>query len=65
LGLAATQSEFIEEAVRRRAREVREARLRRLAQEAMDDPDFVADMRETMQAFRFADADTEAATGQS
>ena len=55
LGLAASPSEFIEEAVRQRAREVRHARLREMAREAMADPDFVADMRDTMQAFRHAD----------
>ena len=60
LGLAATQSEFIEEAVRARTREVRQESLRRLAREAMNDPDFVSDMRETMQAFQFADAEIDA-----
>jgi len=64
LGLAASPSEFIEEAVRQRAREVRHARLRELAREAMNDPDFVADMKETMQAFRFADADSGASAGE-
>lgn len=57
LGLAPSQSSFIEEAIRLRAREVRHARMRLLAQEAMADPDFVADMQETMQAFRHTDAE--------
>lgn len=51
LGLAESESAFIADAVRRRAREVRHARMRRLADEAMADPGFVADMRETMAAF--------------
>lgn len=56
MGLAKNPSEFIEEAVRRYSRQVREEKLRRLAREAMADPDFVADMRETADAFRFADS---------
>jgi Arc/MetJ-type ribon-helix-helix transcriptional regulator len=47
LGLAPSTSAFIEDSVRARAREVRQARLRRLADEAMADPAFVADMRTT------------------
>lgn len=33
-----------------------EEEMRRLVREAMNDPDFVADMRETMEAFRYADS---------
>ena len=51
LGLASTQNAFIEDAIRLRAREIRHARMRKLAQEAMNDPGFVADMRDTMAAF--------------
>jgi len=36
-------------------REARHAEMRRLAAEAMADPQFVADLRETMQAFRHVD----------
>jgi hypothetical protein len=36
-------------------RAARHARMRGLAVEAMADPDFVADLRETMQAFRHVD----------
>ena len=36
-------------------REARHARMRELAAEAMADPDFVADLRETMHAFRHVD----------
>jgi Arc/MetJ-type ribon-helix-helix transcriptional regulator len=57
LGLAPNQNAFIEEAIRLRAREVRHVRMRRLAEEAMNDPGFVADMRETMETFRRADAE--------
>ena len=57
LGLAGSTSAFIEDAVRVRARDVRHARLRRLAEEAMADADFVADMRETIRAFEPAAAD--------
>ena len=38
-------------------REERYARMRRLAAEAMADPRFVADMRETMHAFRHVDSE--------
>ena len=55
LGLAPSQTAFIEEAIRLRMREIRHARMRKLAAEAMADPDFVADLRETMQAFRHVD----------
>ncbi len=55
LGLAPSQTAFIEEAVRLRMQEVRHARMRKLAAEAMADPDFVADLRETMYAFRHVD----------
>lgn len=55
LGLASSQTAFIEEAIRLRSREVHHARMRKLAAEAMADPDFVADLRETMQAFQYAD----------
>ncbi|MCX6358830.1 MAG: hypothetical protein NT029_03405 [Armatimonadetes bacterium] len=55
LGLAATQTAFIEDSIRMRAREVRHARMRRLADEAMSDPGFVADMRATMDDFRHVD----------
>lgn len=55
LGLAASESAFIADAVRRREREVRHARMRRQADEAMADPGFVADMRETMAAFETSD----------
>lgn len=51
LGLAANTTAFIEEAMRTRIREVRHARLRLLAAEAVADPGFVADMRETAEAF--------------
>ena len=39
------------------AREVRHAMMRKLAEEAMNDPLFVADMREVMHDFRFVDAE--------
>ena len=55
LGLASSQTAFIEEAIRLRMREIRHARMRKLAAEAMADPDFVADLRETMHAFRHVD----------
>lgn len=55
LGISPSQTAFIEEAIRLRAREVRHARMRKLAEEAMADPDFVADLRETMHAFRHVD----------
>ncbi len=57
LGLASNQNAFIEEAIRLRKREVRHARMRKLAEEAMNDPGFVADMRDTMDAFKFVDAE--------
>ncbi|MDQ2688121.1 MAG: hypothetical protein M3Y28_09675 [Armatimonadota bacterium] len=57
LGLAASDTDFIEEAVRRRILEVRHARMRILAAEAMADPGFVADMHDTMNAFCYADAE--------
>ena len=55
LGLAATQSAFIEDAIRLRAREVRHARLNQLAAEAMADSKFVADLHETMRDFQHVD----------
>ncbi len=39
-------------------RKARRARMRDLAAEAMADPDFVADLRETMHAFRHVDRET-------
>lgn len=55
LGLASSQSAFIVEASRLRTREVRHGRLHKLAAEAMADPGFVADMRETTHAFQYVD----------
>ena len=55
LGLAPNQNAFIEDAIRLREKEVRYARMRRMAAEAMNDPGFVADMNGTMEAFRHAD----------
>lgn len=57
LGLASSDADFIAEAIRLRAREVRHAHLDKLAAEAMADPDFVADMHDTMNAFRYVDAE--------
>ncbi len=57
LGLAPNQNAFIEDAIRMREREVRHARMRKQAAEAMNDPDFVADMRGTMQDFKFVDGE--------
>ncbi|MGO8669843.1 MAG: hypothetical protein ACLQVD_00505 [Capsulimonadaceae bacterium] len=51
LGLAPSVTSFFEDSIRARSREVRHARLRQQAAEAMADPDFVADMRATMDAF--------------
>jgi hypothetical protein len=51
LGIAPNATAFIEDAIRARAREVRHARMRQLAQEAMADPDFVADMHDTVRSF--------------
>lgn len=45
------------EAAWRQEREARHARMRDLAAEAMADPGFVADLRETMHAFRHVDKD--------
>ena len=58
LGLAPNQNAFIEDSIRLRAREVRHARMRKLAEEAMNDPGFVADMRDTMDAFKHGDAES-------
>ncbi len=55
LGLASSHTAFIEEAIRLGMREIRHARMRTLAAEAMADPDFVADLRETMHAFCHVD----------
>jgi len=55
LGLASSHTAFIEEAIRLRMREIRHARMRKLAAEAMADPDFVADLHETMHTFRHVD----------
>lgn len=55
LGLAPSQESFIEEAIRRRILEVRHARMRLLAAEAMADPGFVADMQDTLEDFRQVD----------
>jgi hypothetical protein len=51
MGLAPSSNAFIDDAIRAKAREVRHARLRKLAEEAMSDPLFVQDMHETMAAF--------------
>ncbi len=45
------------EAARDQEQEARQVRLRKLAEEAMADPDFVTDLREIMQAFRFVDTE--------
>jgi uncharacterized protein (DUF1778 family) len=55
IGLATSSNAFIDDSIRARAREVRHARLRKLADEAMSDPLFVKDMHETMAAFEPAD----------
>ena len=55
LGLAPNQNAFIEDAIRMRTREIRHHRLRRLADEAMNDSGFVADMRGAMEDFRYVD----------
>jgi Arc/MetJ-type ribon-helix-helix transcriptional regulator len=57
LGLAPNQNAFIEDAIRLREREVRHARMRQLAEQAMADPDFVADMRGVMEDFRHVDSE--------
>ena len=57
LGMSPNQNAFIEDAIRLRARDVRHARMRMQAAEAMSDPGFVEDMRETMRAFESADRD--------
>jgi len=57
LSLAPSQTAFIEEAIRLRMHEVRHARMRKLAAEAMAAPNFVADLRETMHAFRHVDTE--------
>lgn len=51
LGLSPNQNAFIEDAIRLRAREVRHARMRIQATQAMSDLGFVEDMRETMRTF--------------
>lgn len=55
--MSPNQNAFIEDAIRLRAREVRHARMRIQAAEAMSDLGFVEDMRETMRAFEAADGD--------
>ncbi len=55
LGLAPSQSSFIEEAIQLRMPEVRHARMRVLAAEAMADPRFVADLHGLMQVFGHVD----------
>ena len=55
LGLAPNQNAFVEDSIRLRAREIRHERLRRLAEEAMADPGFVADMRGVMADFAHVD----------
>ncbi len=57
LGLAPTENAFIQDAIRRRARDLRHAQMRRLAEEAMDNPGFVAHMPGTMEAFAAVDAE--------
>ena len=58
LGLAPSESFFIEEAIRLRMREVRHARMRILAEEAIADPNFVSDLHDTMSAFQHTDAES-------
>ena len=55
LRLASSQADFVLGAVRQRARELRHARMRRLAAEAMADPGFVADIQDTTAELRHAD----------
>jgi hypothetical protein len=57
LGLAPNQNAFIEDSIRLRSREIRHARMRMMAEEAMNDPGFVADMRDTMDAFKHVDSE--------
>lgn len=57
LGLAPNQNTFIEDSIRMREREVRHARMRHLAAEAMADPDFVVDMRGVMAEFQYVDSE--------
>jgi len=51
VGIATSTTSFIEDSIRARAREVRRVRMKQLAEEAMADPDFVSDMRDTVRAF--------------
>lgn len=55
LELAADVDTTAEEVIRLRTREVRHARMRFLAEQAMADPEFVSDMQGTMQAFQHSD----------
>jgi microcompartment protein CcmL/EutN len=50
-GAAASQNEFVEEAVVARLREMRRARVYAAYQEAVEDPEFMEDMRETTADF--------------
>lgn len=55
LGLCSSSNAFIDDAIRAKAREVRHARMRRLAAEAIADPQFVEDMHATAHAFEATD----------
>lgn len=53
-GAAASQNEFVEEAVVNRLRELRRAKVYAAYREAANEPDFMADMREATGAFDVA-----------
>jgi Arc/MetJ-type ribon-helix-helix transcriptional regulator len=57
-GLAASQNALIRDAVTRELRRIREDELRREFAEAAKDPLFMQDLRETMEAFASADAES-------
>jgi Arc/MetJ-type ribon-helix-helix transcriptional regulator len=57
-GFVPSQDLLIRQALERELSRLREEKLRRELQEAMQDPLFLRDLQETMEAFQAADAET-------
>jgi len=60
-GAAPSYSAFVEDALREGVRKAREQALAQAFSDAANDPDFLADVEETMQAFRHIDDETDTA----
>ena len=57
-GAFPSQNELVREALRKELKRVRDERLYREMLEAAQDPEFIRDVEETMEAFKWVDSET-------